>query len=263
MAPYLSQLEELTLTYPVHQPPARVRTYFDALSIFMDHLPCLTAFTLYAPGGTDAVVEGEDDSSTEEHAHGIPMSGPALDGSFLRSLLASHGSRLRTLRLYGMGMSFTQLDHLTHVMGQGALQNLVVHLYESDPGGRRLGTYVGRITHLRTLHVLSSARSQCLLEPDEMQYVAERASSTLTQIGFRHRVWIVRCYSSFSLSFFPTLSLSLPHFFWWDEVLTLCGMCVCVAIQVDRPVQGGVRLLQWDLGAGAYRWPEHLFVVRT
>lgn len=35
--------------------------------------------------------------------------------------------------------------------------------------------------------------------------------------------------------------------------------------QVERSADrlGAPTLAKWDLGAGAYRWPEHLFVVRT
>lgn len=233
IAPYLPALQELTLTYPRGLSASEVRMYFDALSGLMESLGNLRSFTLYAPGGTAGVEGHADDeltfsSSDEEdfhrhghghgHGHGhhqhhthIPMSGPALDMPFFRALLSSRGRALRTLRLYGMGMSLGQLDLLTRVAGipdpsslctrrlehgdlehGGQLENLVVHLYERDEGGRKAARCLARLPRLCTLHILSSVRSHCLFSVDDLAHLAGCAAPTLRQIGFRHQVWTVR-----------------------------------------------------------------------
>lgn len=191
MAPHLQLLEELTLTYPTSQSVEEVRAYFASLSSLVEATPRLRALTFYAPGGTHGVEGGLEEDSDEES---LPMSGPHLDREFLLALLSARGAGLRTLRLYGMGMSLDQLELVTRLAPQ--LEDLVVHLYEADQGAQRIADRVARLARLRTLHLLSSAGSECLLEMDDMVHVAERAAPGLTQIGFRHRVWAVRAHST-------------------------------------------------------------------
>jgi hypothetical protein len=213
MTPHLCQLQVLSLTYP--KSTIQVKSdYLRALAVLVENLPALHSFTFYAPGGSRDVTAGDggnddiDDDDTGEqeiiqslsasyersaHAESIPMSGPALSTPFLQRLLTTRGKDLRMLRLHGIGMSLQQFATICSLCGgpESQLSDLVVHLYEYDHGAARLSEAVNNLSKLKSLHIMSSANSDMILSDEDLRTIADACSSTLQQIGFRNRVWLV------------------------------------------------------------------------
>ena len=217
LAPYVSQVRVLALTYP--KPSIHSADYLRALADLVQTLHHLESFTFYAPSAAKAHPEdglndgddGDDDADGDDrHAgaawqtaggghrsdglypNGIPMSGPALHTAFLQRVLSSRGAQLRSLRLHGLGMSLEQLEMICTSACRTSLTDLVVHLYEYDPDAQRLSAALSNLAALRDLHILTSAHADMILTEQDLTRVADACPTTLRQIGFRHRVWMVR-----------------------------------------------------------------------
>lgn len=90
--------------------------------------------------------------------------------------------------------------------------------------------------HLASLHILSPLYSVMSLNDEDLHRIARQCSTTLRQIGFRNRVWLVdrQCVS-------PTASPKVSH-------------------QAFPNDGRRVVLNRWDMSAGTF--PEVLLVVR-
>ncbi len=157
-------------------------------------------------------VPGLGPDGKPRYRYGIPMSGPALSTDFLEALLRARGRHLRLLRLHGIGMSLAQLEMICSMCSApapaqqadgvtgagGELVDLVVHLYEADPNTNRLRRSLSKLGKLRSLHILSSVNSDMILDEEDLAQLVDACPTTLRQIGFRHRVWLV---SRLSISF--------------------------------------------------------------
>lgn len=173
----------------------------------------------------------------EEHAsNGRPIvREPRLMSSFLKRLISARGAQLTKIRIHGVVM---RMD-LAALIAEGCpnLRDLVVHLYEGET--MALQRILPRLQHLRSLHVLSSLYSNVYLSEDNLRTIAAACSSSLRQIGFRNRVWLV-------------------------ERLTVDdGPGEKEQMQVSAALDDGRRLFlrRWDMTAGTF--PEVLLVVRA
>jgi hypothetical protein len=93
-----------------------------------------------------------------------------------------------------------------------------------------------RLHHLTSLHLLSPLYSVMSLNDEDLHRIARQCSTTLRQIGFRNRVWLID-----RQSLLPTTPSKVSQ----EEVL-----------KDGRKVV----LKRWDMSAGTF--PEVLLVVR-
>ncbi|GEM11676.1 F-box domain, cyclin-like domain containing protein [Rhodotorula toruloides] len=168
-APSLIQLRSIKLTHPGPR-HTMLPAFFPALETLLHSTTNLTAFTLYYSGA----------SSTGQREW------PTLPLDFIASLAASVGPNLRKFEVSGVLIAVEAVE----VLAQSAteLRNLVLHLGQ-DFDLPRLTASFAPLSCLRTLHLLSQRTS---VTADDVLTLAERCHSTLRQIGFRNRVWIVK-----------------------------------------------------------------------
>ncbi|BGP14038.1 hypothetical protein JCM10213v2_001976 [Rhodosporidiobolus nylandii] len=202
-APSLAQLNSLKLTHPGPRHPT-LPAFFPALEALLSQTPNLTAFTLYHSGASST---GRRNWATvPEH--------------FVRHLTVAVGRKLRKFEISGVLISVDAVEVLAS--GSRELRNLVLHLgHEFDLP--HLTASFAPLSSLRTLHLLSQRAD---VSPDDVLGLAEQCSTTLRQIGFRNRVWIVkRTYSSPVVGEdegalrVPKVSLGAYDLPWWPEAL--------------------------------------------
>ena len=99
-----------------------------------------------------------------------------------------------------------------------------------------LESSLASLPHLVSLHILSPLYSQTTLGEQDLRRIASHCSTTLRQIGFRNRVWLVD-------------RQTLPA--GGDEEVS------------DHTLPDGRRVVlkRWDMSAGTF--PEVLLVVRA
>ncbi|KPV76065.1 uncharacterized protein RHOBADRAFT_53059 [Rhodotorula graminis WP1] len=168
-APNLAALESLKLTHPGPRHPT-LATFLPALESLLDHTHALTALTLYHSGA----------SATGRREW------PVLPLAFAQHVAATVGPRLRKFEVSGVLVGVEAIEALTE--RARSLKNLVLHLGQ-DFDLPRLTASFAHLASLRTLHLLSQRAD---ISPDDVLSLAEQCSTTLRQIGFRNRVWLVR-----------------------------------------------------------------------
>ena len=157
-------VQSLVLTLPRHDVPS----FLDEVSAVLASRDALQHLTLYACGGRAAIVDA--------HA-------PHMTDACLRRLGATP---LRTLRLYGLGLSLAQLNALSYARIAHTLRDLVVHLYEGITD--TLFGSIARFAHLVSVHILSDTSSDATLTDEDAQQLVSQAGEHLQQVGFRNRV---------------------------------------------------------------------------
>jgi hypothetical protein len=266
MANHLGQLRMLSLTFP-RQTLCTASEFWQCLATFVEQLPALQEFTHYTsswmtPRDTYTNTLDSDDNDNdndveemdavanaltrvrfngsttqeyrrhelEEHAsNGRPIvREPRLSSAFLRRLLAARGQNLTKVRIHGIVLTMEQVAWITDTCAR--LSDLVVHLYDGD--AETLAKCLANLHNLRSLHILSSLYSNVYLSEDNLRAIAAACSTTLEQIGFRNRVWLVDRQS-------------------------------LASDQVSHTLPDGRRLIlrRWDMSAGTF--PEVLLVVRA
>ncbi|GAA5876525.1 hypothetical protein JCM8547_009415 [Rhodosporidiobolus lusitaniae] len=206
----LTRLHSLKLTHPGPRHPT-LPAFFPALENLLEQMKELTAFTLYHSGA----------SSTGRREW------PVLPESFVEHLSETVGPRLRKFEVSGVLMSVDGVEMLTG--GARGLRNFVLHLGQEFDLPRLTAAFAP-LSSLRTLHILSQ-RSD--ISPHDVLGLAEQCHTTLRQIGFRNRVWIVkRTFPSPSPSSSPSPSGGASG---------------------DEPVRPKVRFLETAAAFGAYR----------
>ncbi|GAA5829531.1 hypothetical protein JCM11251_000193 [Rhodosporidiobolus azoricus] len=173
-APCLTQLQSLKLTHPGPRHPA-LSSFFPALETLLSNTVHLTAFTMYHSGASST---GRREWAT-------------LPRQFVQHVATTVGHRLCKFEVSGVLVTVDDVETLTAVSKE--IRNLVLHLgYDFDLP--RLTASFHDLAALRTLHLLSQRAD---VYPDDILSLAEQCSTTLRQIGFRNRVWIVkRTYST-------------------------------------------------------------------
>ncbi|GAA5870397.1 hypothetical protein JCM1840_004713 [Sporobolomyces johnsonii] len=168
-APFLTRLESLKLTHPGPRHPT-LPAFFPALESLLEQTKKLRAFTLYHSGA----------SATGRREW------PIVPGDFVEKLAAVVGDKLRKFEVSGVLIQVEAVEVLTN--GATVIRDLVLHLgHEFDLP--RLTASFAPLSSLRTLHLLSQRAD---VSPDDVLTLAEQCAPTLSQIGFRNRVWIVR-----------------------------------------------------------------------
>ncbi|GAA5900207.1 F-box protein [Sporobolomyces salmoneus] len=168
-APSLSQLKSLKLTHPGPLHPTLNR-FFPSLETLLQHTRQLTAFTLYYSGASTGGIR----------------EWPTVSQDFVQSLTESVGKNLRKFELSGVLIDVDAVEVLTN--GSRAIKDFVLHLGEQFDLAHLTACFAP-LVEMRTLHILSQRAD---VTPDDVLGLAEQCSSTLRQIGFRNRVWILR-----------------------------------------------------------------------
>ncbi|UZJ51860.1 hypothetical protein CBS101457_001180 [Exobasidium rhododendri] len=212
----LINLRSLTLTFPKHS-LCLPHEFWQHLASFVEVLPFLTEFTLYRsswntsrfgePDLLEDTFDGLDASTGDSHdlEHGVSetqrqvgesnaiqegqnfIREPLLSSSFLRRLLLSNGPSLRKLRIHGIVATSEQVRAVCETCYN--LQDLVLHLFESDNSS--IESSLKQLPNLISLHILSPLNSAMFLSEQDLRSLAKRCSTTLRQLGFRNRVWLV------------------------------------------------------------------------
>ncbi|GAA5998203.1 hypothetical protein JCM5350_002920, partial [Sporobolomyces pararoseus] len=167
--PSISQLKSLKLTHPGPRHPS-LPDFFPALETLLQHTRQLSAFTLYYSGAST----------------GGRREWPAVSTKFVSSLTESIGTNLRKFELSGVLIDIDSVEILTN--GSRRIRDLVLHLGEQFDLAHLTACFAP-LTDLRSLHILCQRAD---VTPDDVLGLAKKCSSTLRQIGFRNRVWILR-----------------------------------------------------------------------
>lgn len=169
-APSLAALRSLKLTHPG---PRQSPEFLPALLELLDSTTELESFTLYHSGAS---------STTDREWVDLEAGG----GEFIPALVERIGAGLRKLELSNVLVTMQSVEAIA--AGMPNLRDLVFHLSGSVDIAH-LSTAISQLSELRTLHLLSIKAEH---EIDDILSVAQHASSTLRQIGYRNRVWTIR-----------------------------------------------------------------------